>query len=78
MVWRIVAITALGFAGYRVAARRKRRIHAAFSDTQPQDPNATVRDAGPEAMRDGDRENWTMIDEELDQTFPASDPPANY
>ena len=38
----------------------------------------TVRDAGPEAMRSTPQRAWTKTDEESDQSFPASDPPATY
>ena len=69
---------ALGFAGYRLGLRSKRSGNAAFSEDQPQSKDARVRDAGPAAMRDGEEDNWTETDEELDQSFPASDPPANY
>lgn len=37
----------------------------------------TVRPAGPNQMDDPPR-TWDEVDEENDQTFPASDPPANY
>lgn len=36
-----------------------------------------VRDAGPEDMKDPPEE-WDEVDEESDESFPASDPPANY
>lgn len=36
-----------------------------------------VRPAGPEAMEDPPEE-WNKTDEESDESFPASDPPANY
>ena len=36
-----------------------------------------VRPAGAEAMRDPPR-RWTEADEDADESFPASDPPANY
>ncbi|MDT1062349.1 hypothetical protein RM190_10790 [Paracoccus sp. CPCC 101403] len=36
-----------------------------------------VRDSGPEAMRETPSD-WDMVDEQADQSFPASDPPANY
>ena len=36
-----------------------------------------VRPAGPEGVRDADP-NWDRIDEALDESFPASDPPATY
>lgn len=36
-----------------------------------------VRPAGPESARDPDR-RWDQVDELVDETFPASDPPATY
>lgn len=36
-----------------------------------------VRDAGVEAMRHPPKD-WSQVDEESDESFPASDPPANY
>lgn len=36
-----------------------------------------VREAGPEAMRDGDSlRGWDEVDEGSDASFPASDPPS--
>lgn len=39
------------------------------------DPNP-VRDAGPDEMRDENRDNWDVVDEGSDESFPASDPPS--
>ena len=50
-------------------------MHAAFATSQG---DVTVRDAGPESMRDASSQCWTKTDEEIDQSFPASDPPGNY
>jgi hypothetical protein len=36
-----------------------------------------VRPAGPESMRDPPK-RWDEVDEAGDESFPASDPPANY
>lgn len=36
-----------------------------------------VRPAGPDAMRDPPKK-WDKVDEESDESFPASDPPTNY
>lgn len=40
-------------------------------------PSDYVRAAGPAEMRDRPR-RWSRLDEELDESFPASDPPGNY
>jgi hypothetical protein len=36
-----------------------------------------VRDAGPDNMTSPPG-RWDMVDQQLDESFPASDPPANY
>ena len=36
-----------------------------------------IRPAGAESM-EHPPEEWDEVDEELDESFPASDPPANY
>jgi hypothetical protein len=38
-------------------------------------PLPLVRDAGPAAMENPPR-HWDEVDEAIDQSFPASDPPA--
>ena len=40
-------------------------------------PGTNVRPAGPEDMKMPPR-RWTKVDEEGDESFPASDPPGNY
>ncbi|MFM7349171.1 MAG: hypothetical protein ACKO01_06735 [Erythrobacter sp.] len=77
----ILTLFAFGAATY-VLSQRKRNAatapRAAFAPGQPGDGHNPVRDAGPEAMRDGQRRSWTSVDEASDQSFPASDPPATY
>ncbi|MBV7409514.1 hypothetical protein [Maritimibacter sp. DP1N21-5] len=40
-------------------------------------PPLHVRDAGPSQMRNPPR-RWDMLDEMVDESFPASDPPGTY
>lgn len=73
------ALGAVGYGAYRMLQRQQGHGGAtAFSAGEPGDANfATVRNAGPEAMRDkpGD---WDRTDQASDESFPASDPPATY
>ena len=50
---------------------------AAFCDneTDPENFDQT-RSAGPEGMRDKTRRDWNKVDQAVDESFPASDPPA--
>jgi hypothetical protein len=40
-------------------------------------PLPEVRDAGPDAMATPPK-RWDMVDQQADESFPASDPPGNY
>ena len=76
MLLKLAALGALGYVGYRYYQHHNSS-RAAFAGDQPAGDNA-VRDAGPEAMRDRTRREWTKEDEASDESFPASDPPATY
>ncbi|SLN10029.1 hypothetical protein ROJ8625_00146 [Roseivivax jejudonensis] len=54
----------------RVAFRR-------FEDGGPPEQAHAVRDAGPSTMREP-HNPWSRRDDDLDQTFPASDATAKY
>ena len=79
---RMLRLAAIAFAGLSIAGtwqRSRKRRNAAFAEGQGAEGNATqVRDAGPGAMRDGAHRPWTEVDEDSDESFPASDPPGNY
>lgn len=46
-------------------------------DDKSRDDGTDVRPAGPENMKDPPKD-WKKVDQESDESFPASDPPANY
>ena len=75
MILKLAALAGIGYAGYKYYEKN----HAGSS--QPayagNQGDARVRDAGAESMRDKPKQ-WTKADEASDQSFPASDPPANY
>jgi hypothetical protein len=43
---------------------------------QPAASGHSVRNAGPENMRDRERRPWDKVDQSVDESFPASDPPS--
>ena len=81
MLIKLAALGALGYAGYRYYDRNIRNHqNEAFAAGEAGGSNfKQVRNAGPNAMADKPKKDtWDEVDEELDETFPASDPPANY
>ncbi|GAA0266736.1 hypothetical protein GCM10009127_02870 [Alteraurantiacibacter aestuarii] len=76
---RTVTLGVLGFLGYKYYHMQTGKQNEAFAEGQAGGENTTqVRDAGPEAMADPPVREWTKVDEQGDESFPASDPPANY
>lgn len=79
-----VLVVGMAAAGALLLSKRrsaavcvKRDDHAAAfadSETDPESIDQT-RGAGPDAMRDGSRREWDKVDEAVDESFPASDPP---
>lgn len=70
---KMAALSALGYVGYKYYEKRKDSDSPAFAAGQ----TGSVRNAGQESMRDKPM-SWSKTDEESDESFPASDPPANY
>lgn len=76
---KVAALGAAGYAGYRLWQNSRNEGQAAFATGQAAEGNDTqVRDAGPDSMRDKPTHSWSKVDEQSDESFPASDPPANY
>lgn len=73
---KLAALGTLGYVGYKFYEQHKRdRNGVAFAEGEPE---GEFRNAGPEAMGDKPSRKWDKTDEESDESFPASDPPANY
>lgn len=72
---RLLALAGLGYAGYRYFQGQNHSSRVAFAGNQGE---GSIRDAGPDATRSAETRPWTREDVESDQSFPASDPPANY
>lgn len=71
-------VRALGMIGLFGAGMALGRVLAQNQPaTGEEHPFPEVRNAGPGAM-DAPPERWDSVDEESDESFPASDPPANY
>lgn len=70
----MAALAGVGVLAYRAMKKRQ-------AESQQLQPMATppqpVRDAGPDAMRDEQRQ-WGRTDQRSDESFPASDPPSTY
>ena len=69
---KLAALGALGYVGYKYWEKQKSDSPAAFANGQATGDNfAKVRDAGPAAMADQPKREWSKADEESDQSFPA-------
>ena len=77
---KLMTLGALGYVGYRYYQKNfAHQSPAAFANGQGADGvSHQVRDSGPDAMRDKPSRSWDKTDEAVDESFPASDPPATY
>ncbi|MDF1834834.1 MAG: hypothetical protein P1U62_08125 [Alteraurantiacibacter sp. bin_em_oilr2.035] len=80
MLMRLVALGAVGYAGYRYYEKKQAEKNEAFAADEAGGSNfAQVRNAGPDSMASKPaKDTWDEVDEASDESFPASDPPANY
>lgn len=73
MLLKMAMLGALGFGGYKLLERNRRKSNGvAYAKGEP----AGVRNAGADATRS--RDTMSKQDEALDETFPASDATAKY
>lgn len=71
------AISVAGAAVALYAALKKLREEYEGEETNSLATAGGMRDAGPEAMANPPR-RWETVDQQADESFPASDPPGNY
>lgn len=78
-LFRMAALGAVGYAAYRYYKNETEHdSRVAFAAGQSTEGNfAKVRNAGPDGMR-SDPHEWDKHDQAMDESFPASDPPATY
>ncbi|VWX53837.1 hypothetical protein [Novosphingobium sp. 9U] len=80
---RLALAGGAGYALYKYATREntggESQGQAAFAGGTggSTDNFSQVRDAGPQEMANAPK-TWNKVDEASDESFPASDPPANY
>lgn len=75
-----VPLLLLAGAGLVVASSMRGAELARVRDTAKRtrvDRRMPIRPAGPENMETPPKQ-WDIVDEQSDESFPASDPPANY
>ncbi|WP_313809347.1 hypothetical protein [Sphingobium sp.] len=73
---KLAFLTGLGAAAWKGWKEWQARGEAEEAPP-PAFATARVRDAGP-AEQHIDARDWDLIDEQIDESFPASDPPGNY
>ncbi|CUH40506.1 hypothetical protein JSE7799_03240 [Jannaschia seosinensis] len=74
----IIATASLGFLVVMLLRSPQRERHRSNATDSMEEAKARqVRNAGPGSMANPPRE-WSMVDEESDESFPASDVPGNY
>lgn len=80
-VFKLAAASAVAYGLYRAITRKSGETApapAAFAHGEAAGDNfAQVRSAGVEGMRSNPR-HWDNVDQTVDESFPASDPPATY
>ena len=66
------------FRGKNRSGSDMNRSWSADDDAAPVHSSGVVRDAGPAAQRDPAKRDWDKVDQQSDESFPASDAPGTY
>lgn len=69
---KITLASGLGYVAFR--GWREWMGDGGADDRGPAGSSGIIRDAGPQS----DDDSWDKVDEQSDESFPASDPPANF
>lgn len=72
---KLAFLTGLGTVAWK--SWQTRRTPQEPDDRAPVGSSGIMRDAGPAEQHIAARD-WDMVDEQGDESFPASDPPGNY
>ena len=74
-LFKLAFLTGLGAVAWK--AWQSRWSESGTDDRAPVGSSGVIRDAGP-AEQHIDANDWDLVDEQMDESFPASDPPGNY
>lgn len=72
---KLAFLGGLGTVAWR--SWKERQARQDIDDRGSVGSSGIIRDAGPEEQHI-DARDWDMVDEQMDESFPASDPPGNY
>ena len=75
---RIGMLAGVGGILYKLFHKDRATGPSSNADAAPVYSSGVVRNAGPQGETDSEHRKWDKVDEQVDESFPASDPPANY